>query len=210
VADGVRDPVSALEGRVAPGRYGRRAGSPGVIAREVRGFGLALVTARLGRRAAVVEAARLAFGVEPPQGPRWVAGGGIMLIGCGPDQWLAYRAAAPAEGMERLLAPLTAHAAVVDQSHGRTILRVTGEKVREALAKGVTVDLHPRVFKPGDAAATLVSHLPVQLWQLDEAPTYEFAVARSLVLAFWHWLEAAAAEFGLELTPPVDPSDRAG
>ncbi len=202
MADGVHDPVSALKGSVAPGRYGRRGGTPGVIAREVRGFGLALVTARLRRRAALLEAARSAFGVEPPAGPRWAAGGDILFIGCGPDQWLAYRQVAPAQGMESLLAPLAAHAAIVDQSHGRAILRVTGAKVREALAKGVAVDLHPRAFTAGDAAATLVSHLPVQLWQLDAAPTYEFAVARSLALGFWHWLEASAAEFGLELMAP--------
>ena len=205
MADGVNDPVSALAGSVAPGCYGRRGALPGVIAREVRGFGLALVTARLGRRAAIVEAARSAFGVEPPAGPRWAAGADDMFIGCGPDQWLAYRAAAPAQGMESLLAPLAAHAAIVDQSHGRTILRVTGAKVREALEKGVAVDLHPRAFAPGDAAATLVAHIPVQLWQLDAAPTYEFAVARSLALAFWHWLEASAAEVGLELAAPVGP-----
>ena len=101
--------------------------------------------------------------------------------------------------MEALLAaPFAGLASVVDQSHGRTLLRVTGPHVRDALAKGVAVDLHPRAFKTGDAAATLVSHIPVQLWQIDDRPTYEFAVARSLAQSFWHWLEASAAQYGLE------------
>jgi sarcosine oxidase subunit gamma len=100
--------------------------------------------------------------------------------------------------MEAYLASLAGWGSLVEQSHARTLLRVRGPRVREALAKGVAVDLHPRAFKPGDAATTLVAHLPVTLWQIDDQPTYEFAVARSLAQSFWQWLSTAAAEYGLE------------
>ena len=170
---------------------------------EVRGAGLATVTARKGRRAALLDAARSAFGAELPATPRRVEGRDIAFIWSGPDQWLACRHPAPAEGMEALLAaPFAGLASVVDQSHGRTLLRVTGPHVRDALAKGVPIDLHPRAFKAGDAAATLVSHIPVHLWQIDDQPTYEFAVARSLAQSFWHWLAASAAQYGLEFVDP--------
>ena len=160
----------------------------------MRGAGLATVTARKGRRAALLDAARSAFGAELPATPRRVEGRDIAFVWSGPDQWLACRHPAPAEGMEALLAtPFAGLASVVDQSHGRTLLRVTGPNVRDALAKGVPIDLHPRAFKAGDAAATLVSHIPVHLWQIDDRPTYEFAVARSLAQSFWHWLAASAA-----------------
>jgi len=89
-------------------------------------------------------------------------------------------------------------ASIVDQSHGRTVLRLTGPRIRDALAKGVPIDLHPRAFKAGDSAATLVSQIAVHFWQVDDRPTYEFAVARSLAASFWHWLEASAAQYGLE------------
>ena len=191
--------VSALAGVVEPGRYGRRSGDPGVTVSEVGGAGLATVTARKGRCAALFDAARSAFGVELPATPRRVEGRELAFIWSGPDQWLACKLPAPAEGMEALLAtPFAGLASVVDQSHARTLLRVTGPQVRDALAKGVPIDLHPRAFKAGDAAATLVSHIPVHLWQIDDQPTYEFAVARSLAQSFWHWLEASAAEYGLE------------
>ena len=183
-------PAAMAAAWVRPASWSARCGKPG----------LATVTARNGRRAALIEAARSAYGVELPATPRLVEARGITFIWSGPDQWLAYAASAPPEGMEPLLAPLAAHAAIVDQSHGRTILRVTGPKVRDALAKGVPVDLHPRAFKTGHTAVTLVSHIAVQLWQIDDAPTYEFAVARGWVQSFWHWLEASAAEFGLEFT----------
>jgi heterotetrameric sarcosine oxidase gamma subunit len=192
--------VSALDGVVEPGLYGRSTASPGVTVSEVRRVGLATVTARKSRRAILLDTARSAFGVELPAKPRCVEGRELAFIWSGPDQWLAYKQPAPSEGMEGLLTtPFAGLASIVDQSHARTLLRVTGLLVRDTLAKGVAVDLHPRTFKAGDTAATLVSHIPVHLWQIDDRPTYEFAVARSLAQSFWHWLEASAAQYGLEL-----------
>jgi sarcosine oxidase subunit gamma len=71
--------------------------------------------------------------------------------------------------------------------------------VRETLAKGCPVDLHPRAFEPGDTALTAIAHMGVQLWQGDAAPTYELFVTRSMAGSFAEWLLAAAAEFGLEV-----------
>jgi sarcosine oxidase subunit gamma len=191
--------VSALDGAVTPGRHGRRAGDPGVIATEVRSVGLALIAARKGQRASLGDAVRSSFGVELPDTPRRVAGRDMAFIWCGPDQWLAHMEPAPATGMEAVLAPLAGMASLVDQSHGRIVLRVTGPRVRDALAKGFPIDLHPRAFKPGDTAITAVAHIGAQIWQTDDAPTYEIAVARAFARSFWHWLEASAAEYGLEL-----------
>ena len=191
--------VSALDGAVAPGRHGRRAGDAGVIATEVRNVGLALVTARKGQRAFLAETVRSTFGVELPDTPRRVAGRGMAFIWSGPDQWLAHMVPAPPAGMEGALAPLAGLAALVDQSHGRAVLRVTGPRVRDALAKGFPIDLHPRAFTTGDTAVTSVAHIGAQIWQIDDAPTYEIAVARGFALSFWHWLESSAAEYGLEL-----------
>jgi methylglutamate dehydrogenase subunit D len=192
--------VSALDGVVAPGRYGRGTASPGVTVSEVQGVGLATVTARNGRRSALIDAAQSAFAADLPATPRRAEGRELAFIWSGPDQWLASKHPAPAEGMEALLAGAFAGlASIVDQSHARTLLRVTGPHVRSTLAKGLAVDLHPRAFKPGDAVATLVSHIAIHLWQLDDQPTYELAVARSLAQSFWHWLETSAAQYGLEL-----------
>jgi methylglutamate dehydrogenase subunit D len=192
--------VASLVGTAAPVALGGATASPGVIVSELLGAGLATVTARKGRRAALLDAARSAFGADLPTTPRRAEGREIAFIWSGPDQWLACTHRTPAGEMEALLAaPFAGLASVVDQSHGRTLLRVTGPNVRDTLAKGVAVDLHPRAFKTGDAAASLVSHIPVHLWQIDDTPTYEFAVARSLAQSFWHWLAASAAQYGLEV-----------
>jgi len=39
----------------------------------------------------------------------------------------------------------------------------------------------------------------VHLWQIDDSPTYDIAVPRSLAASFWHWLAESAAEFGLDV-----------
>jgi heterotetrameric sarcosine oxidase gamma subunit len=203
--------VSALDGVITAGRHGRRTGDAGVIVGEVRGAGLATVTARNGKRTALDAAARSAFGIELPDQPHRVQAGDTAFVWCGPEQWLACMHPAPAEGMEAMLArPFGGLAAVVDQSHGRTLLRITGARVREALAKGVAIDLHPRAFMSGYAALTSVAHIGVHLWQIDDRPTYEFAIPRGFALSFWHWLEASASEFGLEYAgaEPAGPRGR--
>jgi methylglutamate dehydrogenase subunit D len=198
--------VSALEGIARPGRHGGRHGrteaGPGVVVAELPAPGLALVTARRGRSTDLIAAAEAAFGIAAPTAPRRLEKGNLAFVWSGPDRWLVHRAGEPPGGMEALLAPLAAHAAVVDQSHARTLLRISGTRVRDALAKGVALDLDPRAFRPGDTAMTAVAHIVVQLWQSDEAPTYVLSVARSLAGSFWDWLETAGAEYGLEMVPP--------
>jgi methylglutamate dehydrogenase subunit D len=104
--------------------------------------------------------------------------------------------------METMLAPpLGECATIVDQSHARTLLRISGPRVRDALAKGVAIDLHPSEFRTGDTAATSVAHIGVQFWQHDAAPTYVFCVARGYAGSFWDWLAVSAAEYGLEVAP---------
>lgn len=190
--------VTALEGVLVPGRHGRSAGEPGVIVREIVGAGLAAVTARKGLGDALLVAARATFAVELPVAPRWAQGHGMAFIWSGPGQWLVWQHPAPADGMEvTLAAPFAGLAAIVEQSDARAILRVSGPRVRDALAKGLPIDLHPRAFQPGHTAITAAAHVSVQIWQLDDQPTYDLAVPRSFAANFWHWLESSAAEYGL-------------
>lgn len=199
MADAAPSVLSALHGIAMPGRHGRMASQPGVVVNELTAPGLATVIARKGCTADLTAAARAAFGIELPHTPRRVGNGDFAFVWSGPDQWLAHRAQKLSGGMERLLTePLGAFATIVDQSHARTLLRLSGPRVREALAKGVSIDLHPRMFRTGDAAITNVAHIAVQFWQSDDTPTYEFSVARGFAGSFWSWLVASAAEFGLE------------
>ena len=190
--------VSALD--AATGHSGHGGPGAGVTASEIPGAGLATLTARKGQRGRLADAVRSAFGCDLPDRPKQVLGRGIAFVWSAPDQWLAHTPAMPAGGMEPYLRErLTTLASIVDQSHGRTLLRIGGPRSRDTLAKGVPIDLHPRAFQLGDAAVTVAAHIPVHLWQIDASPTFVFAVPRSLAQSFWHWLQASAAEYGLDL-----------
>ena len=125
-------------------------------------------------------------------------GRSLSFIWAGPDQWLAY-AEATSDLENELAMALGKRAMIVEQSDGRCVVHITGPKARAVLAKGIGLDLDPRTFKPGDVALTLATHIAVQLWQLDDRPSYEIALFRSLAGSFWHWLSASAAEFGYEV-----------
>jgi sarcosine oxidase subunit gamma len=179
---------SPLRAHVAPETV--LSGVAGVALRERADLTLASVAALRGGEAELADAVRNAFGCELPTTPKRVVGGDAAFIWAGPGRWLAASSgAADFSGLP---------AAVCDQSDGRTVLAVSGAKAREALATLISIDLHPRVFGPGDVAMTHAASISVHLWQTDEAPTYEIAVFRSFAATLWRWLSHAAAPRGLD------------
>jgi heterotetrameric sarcosine oxidase gamma subunit len=189
--------LSALDGVAVPGRIGRSAGAPGVTIGERTGLGLATVMVRKGRQAELAAAAEQAYGVALPAGARLAAGPRAGFIGTGPGQWFVVSESLRNGALARDLAEnFRGLASISDQSDGRAVVRISGPKARDLLAKGLPIDLDPRVFKPGDAATSLISYIGVQLWQVDETPTYDIAVFRGFAESFWGWLTASAAEFG--------------
>jgi sarcosine oxidase subunit gamma len=174
--------------------------APGVTIAERTGVSLCSVLARKGAEAKLADRVSQTFGVELPRAPRYTGSGSIAFAWAGPLQCLAL--GNKIEGREfeaHLRSSLAGLASVIDQSDGRTIVRISGPRARDALAKGVLVDLHPSVFQPGHTAISTISNVGVHFWQLDLAPTYEFAMFRSLAVSFWEWLVDAAAEFGVSV-----------
>ena len=92
-------------------------------------------------------------------------------------------------------------ASISDQSGGRTVLRISGPRARDVLAKGLPIDLDPRGFPLGSAATSTISLMGVQLWQTGDTQSYDIAIFRSVSQSFWRWLTASAAEYGYEVTP---------
>lgn len=195
---------SALDGLALPGRHGRPDGEPGVTLAERTGLALASVIARKGKAAALAAAAKAAFGIELPTTPRRVENPDIAFLWAGPDQWLAAsrEMQGPGEFEKRLAGIFAGSASVTEQSDGRTVIRIAGPRARDALAKGLPIDLHARAFRPGDTALTLAAHIGLQIWQIDENPTYEIAVFRGFAGTFWHFLTEAAAEYGYRVAEP--------
>lgn len=193
---------SALFELATPGRYGNEDGAPGVVIAEQAGLGLATLAVRKGQDAKLKAMLRKVYGVALPSRSTMVQGKDVSFIGYGPGQWLAV---SPAFGAEALATDLAARfeglASISDQSGGRAVLRISGPRARDLLAKGLAIDLDPRVFPPGSAATSTISHMGVQLWQGDDAQSFDLAIFRSVSESFWRWLTDCAGEYGYEVVP---------
>jgi methylglutamate dehydrogenase subunit D len=187
---------SAFDGLLKPVGQGN-----GVTVQDRSDLALVVLAARKGQAGALAARMEAGYGLRLPSGPKRVVSGPLAAIGTGPGTWLLTRDSAPGSQRDalagELMQALAGLAAVTDQSSGYATLRIGGPRARDAFAKGLDIDLHPRAFAPGDAAVTTCSHIGVTLWQLDDAPTYEIALFRSMAGSFWHWLSESAAEYGL-------------
>ncbi len=124
--------------------------------------------------------------------------GELKVLWLGPDEWLALTPlgveAAVIARLGEALAGI--HAAVTDVSGAHARLRLAGSHAREVLAKGCSLDLHPRRFRPGQCAQTLIGRSGVILHQLDDRPSYDLLPRRSFAEYLWMWLSDAMAEYG--------------
>ena len=88
---------------------------------------------------------------------------------------------------------------VVDLSHGRTVVRIGGPAARDVLAKGCSIDLHPRCFLAGDCVQTSLAGIGLLIHAVTDDPVYDLYLPRGFALSAWEWLSDAAAEFGCRI-----------
>ncbi len=91
---------------------------------------------------------------------------------------------------------------VVDTSHGRVRMALSGATVERVLAKGTAVDLALSAFPVGQSATTLVGHISVQLTRTGEQ-SFELMVLRGFAGSLWDDLIGMAREFGIEAVGPA-------
>lgn len=192
-------PRSALDGVASSGRHGDASGPAGVHVQLRAPLSLALLLPAPGQASACLQRLEQAFGTPVSTlGPRRAAmGPDLELLWSGPDRYLA-GIAEDTDLEARLQAACGPTAAVIDQSDGRFALRLSGPAVRRTLAKGLTLDLHPRAFAVGETALTMLAHLNVQLTRVGTDSTFDLIASRASAGNVWHWLEASAGEFGLQ------------
>jgi sarcosine oxidase subunit gamma len=116
----------------------------------------------------------------------------------GPDEWLV-RSAGPVEAgllEEKLTGALSGNegswATAVDVGSGYTVVELSGTRVREVLARGCPLDLHPRLFKEGQCAQSFFFKASIVLIPTG-ADRYEVVVRRSFADYFCRILLDAAA-----------------
>jgi sarcosine oxidase, subunit gamma len=112
------------------------------------------------------------LGLELPTAPNtWLAGGAREALWLGPNEWLlvAEPGAAGALVAELERALEGQHHSVVDVSADRAVVELAGEHRIDLLAKGCGLDLHPRSWRGGMCAQTLLARVPVLLQERERA-----------------------------------------
>lgn len=191
-----RSPLVDLAERLAA--VGHATGGA-ISMREVR-F-LAQLDLRLDPAGPAAEAVGKELGLAlPTEGGTSAHSGDLRVLRLGPDEWLVLGPPGAEAGLAALLrsAAGTEPSSVVDVSAQRTTLLLGGSAIRDLLALGCALDLHPRSFGAGSCAPTTLAHAPVVLVGLepDEAgPALWVLVRASFASHLVEWLIDASVEF---------------
>jgi sarcosine oxidase subunit gamma len=164
---------------------GRAEDLAAIGAREVAFLALANL------RADAAPAARLPLDL-PATPNTWSAAGGREALWLGPDEWLLVAAAGT---IAALVAELEAaldgvHHSVVDVSANQAVVELAGDGRLDLLAQGCGIDLHPRSWRDGDCAQTLLARVPVLLQ--ERAGATRIFLRPSFATYLVDWLRQAA------------------
>jgi len=120
----------------------------------------------------------------------------------GPDEWLITSAAGERRTLPTLLddALGNMHASLNVLNGGQVAMRISGDNAVALLAKGCTLDLHPKTFLTGQCAQTGLAKAGILLSRVDDNPTFDLIVRRSFAEYLALWLERAGKEFGIQFT----------
>ena len=145
-----------------------------------------------------LQAVQQTLGQPLPTVPNTFTAAEHTIYWLGPDEWLL--ATAPGEEkelaghLEKSLAGQCC--SLVDLTGGQVLLRLGGNQVRAVLAKGCTLDLHPRAFEVGRCAQTTLAKTSMLIALVDDAPTFDIIVRRSFAEYAARWLLHSSATAG--------------
>ena len=148
-----------------------------------------------------VQACERVLGQPLPVRPNSFTEESARVYWLGPDEWLVVgetgRVDALAAELEASLAGR--HAAVNRLGGGQIALELSGEHCRNLLAKGCTLDFHPRVFRAGHCAQSGLARANVLIGCLGDGEGFELIVRRSFADYLVRWLSHAGADHGLRV-----------
>jgi heterotetrameric sarcosine oxidase gamma subunit len=108
-------------------------------------------------------------------------GQGNLVVGAGPGEWLVLgpvgTAGALVERLEASTAPARAGGelvTIIDLSHGRALVRLTGDRAADVLAKVCSIALDDAVTPDGAALRTLVARLVTDIVRDDRDGTRSY------------------------------------
>jgi len=182
--------ISALAGHVNPGRFGT-VGEVGVTLCEVPSLELVQVAAWPDTLATVgakiVDAVDI---IEAPGPGRATVGKGCAVLRIEPLKFWLLGASGPQLGVDE--------GAVLDLSHSRTHVRISGPHAATLLNRHLPLDLRDMSFPVGSVASTAFDHVGVTLWRSEDS--FDVFLPRGFALSLWQVLLLGAAQFGCQVT----------
>ena len=120
----------------------------------------------------------------------------------GPDEWLVVSSLGTEnETAEQLAENLAGQRySLVDMTGGQLMMRLRGPRAREVLARGCTLDLHPRAFKAGQCAQSTLAKTSMLIALADDVPTFDIIIRRSFAEYAARWLRHSGASL---VIPPL-------
>jgi sarcosine oxidase, subunit gamma len=158
---------------------------------------LTMTVLRFQPDGSAADAVIAALGVTPPTQPNtWVQGAAGKVIWLGPDEWLVISdlVAMSTQETDLRAAVTPSGGAAVDVSGQRVTLTLRGRHLRDVLAKGCALDLHPTVFRSGSSAQTTLGLAGIVLFAGDDSDELTVLVRQSFANYLADWLIDASAE----------------
>ena len=180
---------------------------PGILLAERRGLAIVQLAVEPGRYDRVATRVEDALALALPQAPnRARVAGELTALWTGPGRVLLV--APDRRDLEAELTSAVAgeEVAITALGHSRTVIRLSGPRLRDLLAKGCALDFHPRAFAAGASLQSTYEKITVLLHALDDAPTVDLYVARGFAVSLWEHLLEGALEFGCRVTGEIRPS----
>ena len=186
--------VSALASHMHKGHFGVD-GQTGVTLAEVPDLTLIQIAAWPDSLTAVGEVAAQSAQCSAAPGPGQATEGGATasLLRIEPLKWWLV-----ASGTTNPIPDLNAdQGAMLDLSHSRTHLRITGEHAKTLLNRHLPLDLREHAFPVSSVASTAFHHVGITLWRSSQG--YELFLPRGFAVSLWEGLLESAEQFGVDV-----------
>ena len=141
----------------------------------------------------------------PPAANHFETAGERRVVWLGPDEYLLLCESGKEKTLHDALTSTikTSHFAITDVSDSLCALSLSGAAVRDVLAKGCSLDLHPSNFGAGKCSQSLLAHAGIILMALSDDAF--ILICRTSFAPYVHdWLVDAALEYGCQFNSKIN------
>ncbi len=189
---------TALPGKAASKSANPAGGAVGLVFNAMEHLGKLNIRGDDSLKAAIKAATGCNF---PPLENHFEAAGERRVVWLAPDEYLLLCESGKEKSLQDTLVSTikTNHFAITDVSDSLSALSLRGAAVRNVLAKGCSLDLHPSKFGAGKCAQSLLAHAGITLVALSDDAF--ILICRTSFAPYVHdWLVDAALEYGYQFT----------